>query len=1573
MLAACLALAACSVQRTGQGPNTRVLLEDGRTEWRWVGESRPDLAVRAKSADGVRTEVAVLTGIRVVQEVRGERRELELPFQGSEGGGSKVRVDVVQTPEHRIHLELSLVGPGRVRVEVVDRIDLPVVLRELSLTYRWAAPADPQEATARGDAASGLWSDSQLALPLGWLRGGRTALALEPDVELLRRDRRVPAFLATALGPESGLRQGLAVPAAEREGTARGIALRGETIRFAHTVETLDDALPRTSLHLQATGLWARQVGSRLQGPPITLSQTPLDQLVARGLAELAQTQPRIGEEIELMGLEAPIPRAAAAALLHATRTGEAPWRERALQWLDEGLAAPARGGLVASTAVQDAKGRRTWLRSASRWGLDQAYRAADSAAALHWLLIAELHGSERRSEIRDLCATAARFWTQNQLPSGQVPALYEATWLAPLRDPDRSEGAEAAVVALFLARHARVTGDQGSAQAATRLLEWLERESAAGRGWRLLAGTAPLQRGSGDQALPLAAAALAATLLHEFAPGAATARRCTTLLGDLALLQWTWSPIWNEPNPDVDLHVGALAAEYGSARIDLAATGLAAEAFARGYLALDRPEWLARGVLAMRTGLANASLASGASPETASAALAAAGILRDLLGDIVLDAGRRSSLGVDSLWVEFRPTAEDGSEVQVLSRLPWERKARLRIRGDPAGASPRLNIAGSEAAGQKGGAPEAGIEVAPRLAPGLRFRAPTRVAEGSRWTPQVEALAPLATGDQVEVEIRQRGQILDRIRLRSRDRPEILSAERAFDATGVPVGVELEARAVLIQAGREEWFPARDARRVVVDGMAALDPGEDGEERLAAAEGSRIVRFADGRENARAAAPGGGFEYLVPIESSTTSVRLVARVSGALEILAGGVSVHADTRAEEPVVRDLELTVVDRRLWESGILRLRFAAVSPRAAFAVAHVRYAAEGHAPLLPGSLGASRRLREPDARLRLLVLRAEGGVPDEASARQALEQAFFGGPEYRSTPPPVPRRSAGSLASLALGASAGRTVVEGGVRALPGAAAAPAPADSAAAADLARAWIRAALAALPDTKRPPDVVFVVHGWRAVPAPLDGGIATAAALGALDPEQPGARIPFVFLPEREPDGSLVACGRILASLLQARYGNRLEATPEDGNFGDLALATCSDLHLPPLPLGLHLAAAGWADLLPLQARDRTLVELAPLRQGRVLYRLPGSFLRDRGDLHLEMRNVAGEGTETAGGMLAYWSLPPGIAIQRPDGAPTELRFLRLSPERPLLRTPYTPGDETQLFRNSTVLADRDRPSLATPQGERLWTIRSFRPDAAGGAMVDLEPAFVDLLADGQPGLRPDAAGAALEIPLPGRPVPRRVFATLRAAGIAGAKHLLVRAGHAELRVALQGGADATALCVDLPPARTLALVLEGAEPAGVAAPFQQLVVTARESDATAVLVPASAQGGAELLQDGVVYAQVVRLAPLRPATPGVEAPVVLPAGSSLLRITFGLPAGTAPGLAGTLTLAWRGIDESAWTRLGPAVPVRRGEGRTPLRTLLVELPAGPVRRAGILRLVWESAEGEPLRVTALEVTRS
>ena len=1362
LLLAALAGTACGLTSLESDPVPELLSE--RLSVQVINGSRgPALLFRALDKEGSPTPVARLDGVRIALAESDRVSERLLPFASVQSELSALSLECEPFSDHTIRIRVILAAEeDHLHIRVEDEVGLLSQIQGLTLDYHFLAegPVDESFVPHLQPDSDQVVGDVAFGTPLGYLRSGTRALALVPDVDLLNRERRLPQAMEMDMEPSPTLRHGLVSYRTLGTGSesdpvlftgqgAEPVVVQGESLHFAHELYLLANASHRSIGEVSAAMLLRRTAGGLEDAatPFDRLSEAAFEHEVADGWASVdlggvvagtfrsaAADQVGLTDSVAWFTTLRQNLRTAYGLELLATRTGQPELREKVVQMVDLLLAAPHRGGMYPGLVGLDAEAEQTpWRPTAAyRGALPDHFRALDTAWTAYWLLRLAERIPERREAILAVCAETARFLMSNQLESGAIPAYYDPSYLAPRSEPLYENGLESAGIGLFLAQYGAATGDGSALWASRRALEPLisTRGSQNAGDAETLVAAGPLHT-AGDPrsrqwprgSLSLMFAAHAALTLSAHGDYPEALELAEVLLDQLGLFQQQWSPTWMDPG---------LTGGLGSSNLDLSwSTGresMAAHVWLLGYLATGRADFLRRGALALRAGLA---MPAGDLNWGRGAAITTAEIGRASLGQGVVDVAGGFAQGLDALWFEGLEVSGTDVSFRLLTREDFDAGARIVFAnlGDQESLS---IVANGEPLGVFGAAELArGITVPVRRVARLYFRPPGAIHHLAPWYPRARFEGDLTQEGRSVVEIHTGGALLTELEMGPGDTPGTLVAREPFIPAGLGLGEVINARLVVVQGGRPEAEPATGFREIVLEELHTLDAGDDDEANLVDVGSSIVERFADGRENSRSVSPGGdSFTYWIPVEPETERLTLSVYLSGGARLSCEQNLLHEVPDSAAPI-RELLLTLSDRRLWREGGINLTFAATG-QDRLQVARIRYLATGRVDL-PTEVGPRQTQQVREQTLRVLVVPVD--LPDRTldAGEEALRQAFFGGPEYGVTPAPESRRTAGSAAELVAAMSGGLTSLEGEVaETVPLALIAT---DLQGRADGGRAQIAQALdevlQAAFDAGH--DVVAVVHGRGPEPMIMDAGtIAGSATLPAV-----------VFLSDRDQSGSFLPVGRLLGAVLEARFGFLRMDAPAAGNFGELAL-TASGSHIPSGPAGVNLLRSGWVDRVVVTEREQPLVRLPNLQEDRAFYVLPGlgasgddELLPGRGNLIVEDRHGGpGEpGLPAQGGALIYWDFPD----HRPlligsEGQSASPRFLRLSPRRSILETPFIPGSadpiEGDLFTEPVSLGADTRPSLVAPQGELIWSLNNLRPTSEGRRSVTLRYHPMDLL---------------------------------------------------------------------------------------------------------------------------------------------------------------------------------------------------------------------------------------------------
>lgn len=1302
-----------------------------------------ELAFRGGTTD---VEIARLRGARLVLgDASGGRLTQNLPFASwAQPEPTELELTCATSNGHTVTVEVNLTDDAEAHVRVLDDVAQRSRIYELTLDYEWLDPNAPDRMVSpyRSHRPELLAGDLTFRTPITFVRRGAAALALVPDLDVLERDRRIAQGVEILRAPRR-VRHGLIshrladadAPAAFTRRGAAPTIVGAERLQFAHYVSAVSDATPHRTLATVESALWRRTVARALGrgdavAPRSESNDSVFEQVVSRvtsaawcehsgvgGAAKAGSYSSRVRDAQATradawFGLRRQALRTAYAELRFAERSGAT--SSRAASVAELALSSPRRSGLVPSRFVIDAEGAQVWQPNDPAAPLPRHHQVSDAAVTALWLLELRGHLPDARHRIDELTGSLTRFLIQNQRASGSIPTFYDDDFLTPRRDVFDDRSPECGVAALFLARYAEIHGDPQAEVAAQRALRFLGASIHPEATWpdseTLTGRERPRDGVSGS--LGLLYATRACFVAQALQPDAELIRLGAEFAERLASLQCVWSPNWI----DVDL-TGALRSDTHSLRVGDPRHALAADAFLRAYMATGRREFLQRGAVALRRGISLATAGWTPWSETPedsnwgrTTALAIAERLRDELGQAVVDFGGGFAEGLDAVW--FEDVVVDGQRCafRLLTEARFDAPVRVVFRNVPRTAAPfTIEVNGRPVGELTHEELAAGITLEPQRVPRFSFRPPSSIQHSAIWSPHAHYEGPLRPGTKAWVEFAP---------IDADSAPERIPLEPSIAGTlsarqepliALDLGTEIEAELVVqTDDGRVVHVPTDRPRRIRIGSMQCVDPGDADEPELLGEQRTRIQRYATGREFARHIEPLGHATYRLPVAATAATLRLELDVTGAVHVTSGPHVLHDDDGATG--ARTIEIRLSDPRLWRTDdalLLRIEPSGADP---CAVAQVRYASEGSAPIVTDLI--SETGREADSRIRVAVvpLRVDGAPL--RTDKSSLERIFFGDAEYRLTPEPNPRLTSGSVAQLVDRASGGISELRGSVLA---------PLRGAVSDDPLRDVIDALRAHIHEHPLDalPSAVVCVHSG---PRDFADDRQTIEVL-------PGVTVPVVFLSEESEDGSVLSSGTALLALLDRLYGLEPLGSQDTGNFGTLSLAATGGGHVPPRIAGLNLVRTGWAQFLradPTLVKDNLLsVGIAPLERGRSVLRLPSAGLPGRGDLLIEnCGQSSSDPWETNSGALFYRVLEPADAPTIWSGqARAEARILRLSATRPAWSTPFQPADPDDLFRSNNFFDDTSRDVLATLHGEVFWSLRRIRTERDGTTRLWLE----------------------------------------------------------------------------------------------------------------------------------------------------------------------------------------------------------------------------------------------------------
>jgi len=1562
----------------------------------------------AAAADGVRLAV-------------GTEPAVELPFTSPVADRDSLRlVCRADVPDHAVSVRVTP-QLDSVHIEVEDSVELPSAIAELSLEFRLLT--EGAEAVGESFAPLDHAGPDELAgdvawrTPLAYVRTGDRAMAVLPDVTEVR-PRVLPGALEVrdARGPR--IRHGLM---AQRvvHGPQGMVCLRdpiqhrrvaGQTIGFAQQLRLWPDAQPRTTLAEVARDLWQHLVMDSVDRNRSALAPRAADLLDAGGWrGRLARPEPGI---VRFGWRDNALLVAAALATIEDDAA-----RSAAHDLVHLALGAPQRSGLSPNVAHLGS-GRPRWASDPPLAGTADLY----DATAVAWTRVCGLRATrgllpddpDRRAAERAARQTA-EFLLANQRPNGAIPALYDAAYLAPVADLLAEPAPEAGTAALLLAECAALDGaaDGKWRKGAVAAVTYLLREVAPERAWydraTWRAGAEPRTHSVQN----LTFAALAALRLLDLADHADLRAAATVFLDELALQQQLWSPLWLAADPSRRRLVGGFGAHDADPTWSDPVQALAGLAFLHGYEHLGRRDFVQRGAFALRAALA-AVVPPGdadASPSPGAVAAAACQLALHRFGSLVVDVRSGYAEPIEALEAELIPT--DPGRIELRARCADRHLERVRaVFYDLPESFPLHTLVLNQEAPATYTRPELadGIVVRPLPLLATTLAPPSEIQFDRPFTPRLQYDAPPLPGWKGRVEVRRaaagpEAKPLATLELVGDD-PRAWRTEEPFLPSGMlRLGDVVRLRAELEgPEGQQTSVLATNPTTVGTQTVVAV-AGLNEVDCLSPDACPRVL-FVDGDRLARIV--GSGEQSLVwqlAVPRTALELELEVLLAGRVRLLANDSVVHEDAADAASLPRRLRVGMTDRRLWESGRLRLTFTDVAPLPGrpLQVAELRTRVSMDAgipttptasePMVEPVAVEPERARSPDSQLSVLVVPiALNDAPLSASEDQ-LATLFFGS-EYRRTPGPEARATTGSVREVLAAISGGRTALVGDV-------AAPLQTDFPAI-DLAGADARAELAALAARARAAggrhvDVVVVVHSGRTKDAGVDLELLPAAD---------GS--PMVSVAERALDGSILPVGCALAAVLLARYGLQPKSTPETGNFGALTLAGRGSDHRPAAPIGIDLARLGWADVIDVSDDDVEIVASAVQRERRI-HRV-ATDLPGRGELRLEVRGgLAEEPDLPECGLLAYWQLPHPPLLRGRDGQTAWAKLLRLPRAETTVDAPFVAGTARELVRRAQVLDDLSDPPLATPEGELCFVIEDLAtvtaPDVGERVGFRLRRLTRPLL-----GVPPVASvmlakGTWTPLPTDGHD---RGFGSVHV----GDRFLTLRAHRQPLRVAWQvpvaaghgqrlfargplrgapgrlrvGRGDEVLFDRVFEPDAGVAVVIDSpATSAPGAAAWLELTA---QSDAACelnldelVAVPLArvdqvplrgSSGRSAALSDGFVHAPVLPLT--TPASSHVELtePLLIPAGRTMLRLRCGFAADAEPQTAAVVNIETTSVDGKRRRVVLRNQRLQRGTGTEPLLTALLALGNEAEAAVSVLHLSVDASPGTTLWLADLEVAR-
>ncbi|MFO1054266.1 MAG: hypothetical protein U1F36_18765 [Planctomycetota bacterium] len=1618
--ASALALAGCGSARQDVVPASGHIA----TATASITATTAGVTLALRSPSGSETPVAVLRGVRF-DAGEGPR---ELPFRSMVDQPDAVHLTVDSPPDHELNLDLGFDPDGALRVSLSDRVLSRARVSELSLGWQALMQGEIEEVSVPlpHPAPGMVAGDAAFRCPIAFLRRGGVALAVIPDLVALADERVLPQALELDRTEPPTLRHSLVAQSFAEDGQRLvrddddAVIARRETLHLVQRVVSLPAPPGSNPLSTLRDRIWQDLAAPRLQQRPDPLVDKSLDDhadaILQDARARLLRRRPHgVGEQLFVVdpnrsdasqetmsfGARSNSLQLALAFALRGARLDDRNLKQTGARITAFALTAPNRSGLIPFGLRRDtASGRESWMPGDPKGSRPECFSALDAATTGRLLL--ELAGlqPELAEAIRGVCGDLAHFFRDNQAADGSIPAFYEAEFLRPLTVVDDDPVAATAGPALFLALWSNWSDDSAARDAARRAISHL-----AGRALPIRAFADPGRptvedARSGMERMDLVPLSLAARAAIELASTDPGLRDPTlALLDQIAGFQQVWDPPW------LPIHAfGGFGGSNADCTWNDGAGPLAVQALLDGYRLFGRRLDLQRGVAGLRATLVDAAPfhpdgrpRADAAPFAAAALVVAERTRRDL-GQAVLDVDGNFAQGIDTVLVETDEPNDADFAIRVGTFAGLSAPITLRLHHATRPVA-RLQINGSKpfVVDTPAGA---AIPVEPVRLPILAFRPPREIAQTPGWRPAALWRGRMPPEGSCSIEVG--------VRIGDADRPVgrvpmlatadgVLAPGVSFVGLGLRDGDLVHAHLRCDVDGFHLREPMRGDRRLAVGTFEMFDVGDDLERTLVDDTGpSTRIRYGTGREFARRIESGHSLAYSVTAPKDAAAVELEILASGAIHLFGStGSAVLLREDASTPTgPREIAVKLADPRLWSDGSLLLRFTPAGA-APLDLAAIRFRWLGNAVVTsPQEVRESPREPLPTIDVVVVPIQCAG---DGARATEALKLAVFGGDEYRVTPEPLPRPTAGSLARFVDRLSGGRTTLGGAVldplridAPLAELAATPSPARDALAGEIATELTQPHGAIL----RPAQVVLAVHDGPPIPG-VDG-----RRIGVVG----GA--PVILCAERSADGSYLSCGRLAQLVLGSVFSFADLSGTDQGAFGELALASSQTGHAPSPPLGPNLLATGWASVVALDPGTDRTIRLAPSIEGRTILRLPSGPLLRRGTLYLENRllpsGLRGPHGEPAG-LLLFWDMRDAVTpwMTRVDGRVAHPGFWRLAPDRTASSTPFEPGRAEDLFGSITALDEHSSPSLATAAGDLPWAISDLTIDEGGTASFRVRWRGLDMArrptgfgagSGDQLGPLPDdgvdrGSGTALRsaselrIALPSKPEARilqrialpRIDAPMRLFGEFGS----VVDGTLRVRIRMRDE-DLLDATIDPRGARWTVELPGGIEDGeSLELLYQRVDGQPRIGLLSLVAFPLFGADGRLALPglpdrsaygaDGRLHGRPAHLALDRGARRELRVPVVLPTARGNLRLLLGRPRGAGDPIRLTVELRDperpRSLQLLRDHRLDPA------DGES---ALLLELPSGSADRVGFLDLVLEGTRGEELLVLDAAVTR-
>ncbi|MFC1735163.1 hypothetical protein ACFL1X_03535 [Candidatus Hydrogenedentota bacterium] len=639
-------------------------------------------------------------------------------FKGETAHGDKVERKIRLMPDENL-----------VRVEVTFETSRKLLVEYLNDLYNFAPEGKPDFTWTQElkKSENDVFPDWTFKSPAAFIQKDDIMLALIPDLDTLKHNKSLLGGSATldldvTTGPGPTLSYGLvpSIPYAH----SHFMHMRGQRqvvepgkISYAYYI-LLDNNVPEGQAHREVVSfLWDKFGNDALLKGHAAQNQTfdewavdTWEEYILKRWIDVDYNNISCGGIKRHMSKVEPVSsiwfsgwwnnlRTAYAMELYSRRLGNKIVGERAGKILNLALEAPRKEGAFPIVFVPLAD-EAEWTRDHRFGGYEECYHIFDMSWTSYWLLRWRNELGAKDERILPYCQAYGDFLLKNQKPSGFIPSYYNEDLSVRAETRLNEESAEPAACAVFLIELYKTTDEKKYLDAATKAMEYLQREIVPEAKWFDYETFLSCSKKAYDFYDPITnqhpqnnqgtiQAAKAFLALHEATDEDKYLDWGMNVLDYLSLTQQVWSHPAMTPNL-----IGGFTTQNTDAEWSDARQAYCAVIYLDYFEKCGKLEYLERGIAALRSGFPVAPYENWSHigyPDRQGAlsgfnwgqgsAMASVEMVRERYGDILADLKGKWAYGINGCTVEALESKDGVIDLSIKTDLEWSQPARIVFR----------------------------------------------------------------------------------------------------------------------------------------------------------------------------------------------------------------------------------------------------------------------------------------------------------------------------------------------------------------------------------------------------------------------------------------------------------------------------------------------------------------------------------------------------------------------------------------------------------------------------------------------------------------------------------------------------------------------------------------------------------------------------------------------------------------------------------------------------------------------------------------------------------------------------